>query len=137
MNAQAPITAPKPKRVRGHTRAQSEAPDTAAEIPARPVIQHTAIHLARLQMDLSATQSALDLVNHRIAAADGERILEHEAADRARDMAVSFADQKHGEVTGELGKERDDLTRTLEGIEAGIAALSGNSAPTGQQESGE
>jgi hypothetical protein len=137
MNAHSPITADKPKRVRGRTAAESErAPDPVAAvaeatanatIPSRPVIQHTKLLRAELQVRLSSANGALTTADTALV-----------VAAQDRDAAIELANQRYAAIRAEIDAERDDVLTTIAGLEAALHATKpAEFQPSAQQESGE
>lgn len=108
-----------------------EAAAKRATIPTRPVIEHTKLFRAELQVQMAAVNCALDQVEHTLATAAGERDAAIEAADGAYDLAmaaagktrkgaVELASQRFDAIRANLDKEQADLRHKKDGIEAAL-----------------
>lgn len=85
----------------------------AATIPKRPVIQHTKLLTATLQAELRKAQGALQ---------EADMALSIAAQDR--DDAINLANARFDAIREGLDQERVDIIRTIDGIEAGLKAMS-------------
>lgn len=93
-----------------------------ATIPSRPVIEHTKLLRANLQVELQAANAALAIADRELANAALERDeaktnnrLEHEMKD-------ALADQTFDAIRAEVDAGRDDIKLKIAGIEAALAA---------------
>lgn len=104
-----------------------------ASIPSRPVIEHTKLLRATLQVERKATNDALAAVDLEMEVEAGARDAAIEAADRAYDLAMeaafnaregthALANERHNAIRAQLDEERNDLIRKLDGIEAALTA---------------
>ena len=107
--------------------------ESSATIPSRPVIEHTKLLRATLQVERKATNDALALVDLEMQteagvldaateAAHQKYLLAMQAAQAAYDGELVLANERHKAISAQLNEERNDLTRKLDGIEAALAA---------------
>ena len=82
-----------------------------ATIPKRQVVSHTKILRAELQVKLSDANGALAVADSALIAIAGER-----------DGAIELANQRYEAFRHELDAERQDLLRSITGIEAVLEA---------------
>ncbi len=82
-----------------------------ATVPKRQVVSHTKILRAELQVKLSDANSALSVADAALIAIAGER-----------DNAVELANQRYEAFRNELDGERNDILRSITGIEAALVA---------------
>ena len=105
----------------------------SASIPSRPVIEHTKLLRATLQVERKATNDALALVDLEMQTEAGICDAALEAAGRAYELAiaaasnalqgaVAIANERHNAIRAQLDEERNDLIRKLDGIEAALTA---------------
>lgn len=87
--------------------------EKSASIPKRPVIQHTKLLYASLQMELEKANNALHAADTALAIA---------ASDRDRE--VEFVNQKFAAIREGLDAERADIITAIDGIEAALKAMS-------------
>ncbi|MGV8950105.1 MAG: hypothetical protein ACOH2M_03305 [Cypionkella sp.] len=85
--------------------------EARATIPTRPVIAHTKLFRAEMQVQHQALNNALANVDHALTAAAGER-----------DAAVELANMRFAVIRAELDAERGDVLRNLDGVEAALDA---------------
>lgn len=100
-----------------------EAAAKRATIPTRPVIEHTKLFRASLQVQQSAATDALSLVDRDLVHAADTRAEEMEAANRAYGMAMALADQKYDAIRTELDAERVAIISVIDSIDAALAKL--------------
>lgn len=84
-----------------------------AKLPTRPVIEHTKLFRAHLQMEHSKANAALSEADLALANAASER-----------DSLIELAKQKFDAIRAQLDSERHDIITTLTGIEAAMKAIS-------------
>lgn len=107
--------------------------ESNATIPSRPVIEHTKLFRAERQIERKAMNDALAAVDHQLETEAGIRDAAIEAADRAYELAMeaahnaregahALATERFNAIRAEKDEERADIIRTLEGIEAALAA---------------
>lgn len=95
----------------------SAAPSAVADakrrssIPSRPVIEHTALLRAELQASLNRANGALLHADNALSVAADDR-----------DMDIALANQRFAAIRQGLDAERDDIVRSIAGIEAALAA---------------
>lgn len=100
--------------------------EKAATLPTRPVIQHTQLFRAELQVRLSKANGQLS---------EADLALTNAAA--ARDAAIELANQKYEAIRSELDAERQDIMTELAGIEAALTATAPKAHTMAQVEMGE
>ena len=118
MSTATPAVAPKaqPPRKR-QPPATAAAPSAVAQakrrasIPSRPVIQHTALLRAELQASLNRATGALLQADSALSVAADDR-----------DMDIALANQRYAAIREGIDAERDDIVRSIAGIEAALAA---------------
>lgn len=88
--------------------------EKSASIPKRPVIQHTKLLQASLQMERQKANEALHLADTALAIAASER-----------DREIEFAQQKFDAIREGLDAERADIITSMDGIEAALVAMAG------------
>jgi hypothetical protein len=93
-----------------------------ASIPKRPVIEHTKLFRASLQLELQAANAALAVADRDLTNAAAERDEAEETAQRAYDASVAFARQRFDTIRTQVDAERDDILREINGIEAAMDA---------------
>lgn len=88
-----------------------------ATVPKRQVVSHTKILRAELQVKLSDANGALAVADSALIAIAGER-----------DGAIELANQRYEVFRRELDAERQDILRSITGIEAALIATEANDA---------
>jgi hypothetical protein len=87
--------------------------EKSAAIPKRPVIQHSKLLYASLQMELEKANNVLHAADTALTIAASER-----------DREVEFAHQKFDAIREGLDAERADIITSIDGIEAALKAMS-------------
>ena len=82
-----------------------------ATVPKRQAVQHTKLFRAELQVKLSDANGALAVADAALIAIAGER-----------DAAIELANQRYDAFRRELDAERDDIIRSIKGVEAALEA---------------
>ena len=105
------MTTRPPRKPKAVTEAESN-----ATIPSRPVIQHTKLLRAELQVKLNNANGALAVADTALTTAAGER-----------DAAIELASKRFDAIREELDAERTDILGSIKGIEAALAATEAKS----------
>ena len=93
-----------------------------ATIPTRPVIEHTKLLRASLQVALQEKTAALAAADRDLANAASERDEAREANRHEHEMKDALADQRFDAIRTEVDADRTDILSSMTGIEAALAA---------------
>ena len=104
------------------------AAEKKASIPKRPVIQHTKLFRAELQVALREKNAALAVADRDLAIAASERDEALEANRREYEAKDALAVERFKVIRAEVDADRDDILRTIAGIEKALEATGEASA---------